>query len=113
VSSSQTPRILVDESLPVELADELGLPFVRTVRSLGWSSLKNGDLIQRAVLAGFTLFLTADQNLEFQQNIHSTELGVIVLRGGSRILDIRALIPSILTAITLIEPGRVMRLGPK
>jgi hypothetical protein len=111
VNSLQTQRILVDESLPVELAEELGLPFVRTVRGLGWSSLKNGDLIQRAVLAGFTLFLTADQNLEFQQNIRSSELGVIVLRGGNRIHDVRPLIPSILTAIPLIGPGQIIRLG--
>jgi hypothetical protein len=82
VNSSQTQRILID-----------------------------GDLIQRAVLAGFTLFLTADQNLEFQQNIRSSALGVIVLRGGSRIHDVRPLIPSILTAIPLIGPGQIMRLG--
>ena len=111
MSSLQTQRILVDESLPVELAEELGLPFVRTVRGLGWSSLKNGELIRRAVLAGFTLFLTADQNLEFQQNIRSSEIGVIVLRGGTRIHDIRPLIPSILTAISLVGPGQIMRLG--
>jgi len=111
VSSSPIQRILVDESLPIELAEELGLPFVRTVRSLGWSSLKNGELIQRAVVAGFTLFLTADQNFEFQQNIRSSELGVIVLRGGNRIRDVRPLIPSILTAIPLIGPGQIMRLG--
>jgi hypothetical protein len=111
VSSSQTQRILIDESLPVELAEELGLPSVRTVRGLGWSGLKNGELIQRAVLAGFTLPLTADQNLEFQQNIRSSEIGVIVLRGGSRIHDVRPLIPSIVTAISLIGPGQVMRLG--
>lgn len=34
MSSSQTQRILIDESLPVELAEELGLPSVRTVRRL-------------------------------------------------------------------------------
>ena len=104
MSSLQTQRILVDESLPVELAEGLGLPFVRTVRGLGWSSLKNGELIRRAVLAGFTFFLTA-------QNIRSSEIGVIVLRGGTQIQDVRPLIPSILAAISLIGPGQVMRLG--
>lgn len=111
MSSSPTPRILVDESLPVELADDLGLPFVRTVRGMGWSSLQNGELIKRAVLAGFTHLLTADQNLEFQQNIRSLELGVIVLRGGTRIHEVRPLIPSIISALPLVGPGQVMRLG--
>lgn len=60
VTSSPIPRILVDESLPVELADEFGLPSVRTVRGMGWAGLKNGELVKRAVLAGFTHLLTAD-----------------------------------------------------
>lgn len=62
-------------------------------------------------IAGFTLFLTADQNLEFQQNIRSSGIGVLGLRGGIRIHDGRPLIPSILTAISLIGPGQIMRLG--
>lgn len=56
-------RILVDESLPQELAEELGLPGVRSVGEQGWSGLKNGALLQRAETAGFGAFLTADQNL--------------------------------------------------
>jgi len=93
------------------LADDLGLPSVRTVRGMGWSGLKNGELVKRAVLAGFTHLLTADQNLEFQQNIRSSELSFIVLRGGTRIHEVRPLIPAILTAIPLIGPGQVIRLG--
>ena len=111
MTSSPIPRILIDESLPVELADDLGLPSVRTVRGMGWSGLKNGELVKRAVLAGFTHLLTADQNLEFQQNIRSSELSFIVLRGGTRIHEVRPLIPAILTAIPLIGPGQVIRLG--
>lgn len=111
MTSSPILRILVDESLPIELADDLGVPSVRTVRGMGWSSLKNGELIRRAVLAGFTHLLTADQNLEFQQNIRSSELGIIVLRGGTRIHEVRPLIPAILTALQLVGPGQVIRLG--
>ena len=111
MTSSPIPRILVDESLPVELADELGLPSVRTVRGMGWAGLKNGELVKRAVLAGFTHLLTADQNLEFQQNLRSSELSFIVLRGGTRIHEVRPLIPAILTAIPLVWPGQVIRLG--
>ncbi len=111
MTSSPKLRILVDESLPVELADDLGLPSVRTVRGMGWSGLKNGELMNRAVLSGFTHLLTADQNLEFQQNIRSSELGIIVLRSGTRIHEVRPLIPAILTALPLVGPGQVMRLG--
>lgn len=111
MTSSPILHILVDESLPVELADDLGLPSVRTVRGMGWSGIKNGELLKRAILAGFTHLLTADQNLEFQQNIRSSELGIIVLRGGTRIHEVRTLIPAILTALPLVGSGQVIRLG--
>jgi hypothetical protein len=111
VSSLPTRRILVDESLPVELAEELGLPNVRTVRDLGWSGLKNGALIQRAISAGFSVFLTADQSLGYQQNIAAMELAVIVLRGRNRIENLRPLIPAIYQALSIVAPGQMLRLG--
>jgi rRNA-processing protein FCF1 len=106
-----TRRILVDESLPVELAEELRLPDVKTVRALGWSGLKNGALIQRAISSGFSVFLTADQSLGYQQNIASLEIAVIVLRGRNRIQDLRPLIPAIHSTLSVISPGQLMRLG--
>ena len=38
-------RILLDESLPAELQAELFGHEVRTVRDVGWSGLKNGELL--------------------------------------------------------------------
>jgi len=55
-------RILLDESLPVELRDELAEHAVRTVQEMGWSALTNGDLLHRAADL-FDVFVTADQNL--------------------------------------------------
>jgi len=42
-------RILLDESLPVELKLELAGHDVRTVQETGWSGLKNGDLLAPSV----------------------------------------------------------------
>ena len=55
-------RILLDESLPAELQAELPGHEVRTVRDLGWSGLKNSELLARSA-GQFDVFLTADQNL--------------------------------------------------
>lgn len=106
-----TRRILIDESLPVELADELGLPDVKTVRALGWTGLKNGALIQRALSAGFSVFLTADQSVGYQHNIASMDLAILVLRGRNRIQDLRPLIPAIHQALSILSPGQMIRLG--
>jgi hypothetical protein len=105
-------RVLIDESLPQELTEELGLPDVRTVAEQGWSGLKNGALLQRAVTAGFDVFLTADQNLSYQQNLSAFSIGVIVLKARrNRIQDLRPLIPGIRQALSLLGSGQVIHLG--
>ena len=105
-------RILIDESLPEELAGELALEGVRTVAGQGWSGLTNGALLQRARTAGFDVFLTADQNLPYQQNLGASGMAVIVLKAKrNRIQDLRPLLPGIRQALSIIAPGQVLRLG--
>lgn len=111
MNSLQKPRILIDESLPVDLAEELPTLTVATVRGLGWTGLKNGELLRRAESAGFTVLVTADQNLQFQQNLAQIDLALLVLLGPNRIESLRLLVPSILTALPLLSPGTVIRLG--
>jgi hypothetical protein len=41
-------RVLLDENVPVDLAAELPGHEVFTVTRLGWSGLKNGELLTRA-----------------------------------------------------------------
>ena len=62
-------RVLLDEQLPRQLAPYLIGYDVRTVQQESWAGLRNGELLTRAEAAGFSVFLTGDQNLEFQQNI--------------------------------------------
>lgn len=72
--------------------------------------MKNGVLLTSAEAAGFDVFLTGDQNLEFQQNISKRRLGVVVLCAASNALeDLVPLIPGALAAIEAIQPGRVAR----
>jgi hypothetical protein len=57
------------------------------------------------------VFLTGDQNLEFQQNISKRRLGVVVLRADSNALeDLLPVIPAALTAIEAVQPGQVVRI---
>ena len=62
-------RILLDEQLPRQLVPYLIGHDVRTVQQESWAGLKNGALLMSAEDAGFAVFLTGDQNLQFQQNI--------------------------------------------
>jgi hypothetical protein len=105
-------RVLLDEQLPRHLARDLTGHWVRTVQQEGWAGLKNGELLQRAEASGFDVLVTADQNIEFQQNLSRARLGVIVLVARSLALeDLQPLIPDALAAIGRVRPGEVIRVG--
>ena len=46
---------------------------------MGWSGLSNGELLQRAEQAGFQLFIVADKNLRYQQNLKDRKLAILEL----------------------------------
>jgi len=51
----------------------------RSVIYMGWSALKNGDLIARAEAEGFDIMVTADQSMRYQQNMSERRLALAVL----------------------------------
>jgi hypothetical protein len=59
-------RLLLDESLPKKLRASLPGHSVSTVVEMGWGGTKNGALLALAS-SQFDAFLTADQNLPYQQ----------------------------------------------
>jgi hypothetical protein len=52
---------------------------VRTVAYQGWTGKKNGALMALAEEAGFQIMITADQGLNYQQNLQGLELALVVL----------------------------------
>jgi len=53
-----------------------------------------------------------DQNLPHQQNLRAIGTPVVlVLAKSNRMVDLRPLIPAILEAIPMAEPGTVRRVG--
>jgi hypothetical protein len=52
---------------------------VWTAAEMGWSRLVNGDLLAEAEEYGFDVMITADQNLEYQQNLKGRKLALVVL----------------------------------
>lgn len=104
-------RILLDESLPIELRDELPGHSVSSVQEMGWSALKNGELLLRAA-AQFDVFLTADQNLQYQQNLRNLPVAVAVLVARSnRIRDLKPLIAGLQSALAALPPCTLVTVG--
>jgi hypothetical protein len=82
------------------------------VQQQGWSGLENGELLRCAVESGFPVFLTADQGLEFQQNLARLGLGVVVVRARSnRMEHLKPLVAAIVEAIEAVRRGEVLRVG--
>lgn len=52
---------------------------VGTTHYLGWSELRNGELLRKAEDAGFEVFVTADKNLSYQQNLAARRIAIVVL----------------------------------
>jgi predicted nuclease of predicted toxin-antitoxin system len=104
-------RILLDESLPGRLRRELSGHSVRTVSEMGWSALENGELLRRAA-DQFDVVLTADQNLQFQQNLGTLPLAVAVLVARTnRLQDLRPLVPELLTRLAALRDKILIRIG--
>ena len=63
-------KILLDESLPTKLSEFFGTEHeVLTVRDMNWLGKKNGELLQLVIENNFEVFVTADRNLPYQQNV--------------------------------------------
>lgn len=104
-------RILLDESLPRPLAQLLQMHEVRTVTEMGCSGLDNGALLQQAA-AKFDVLLTADQNIEFQQNLVKLPVAVVVLVVASnRFESLEPLVPGVLEALKQLRPRTLVRIG--
>jgi predicted nuclease of predicted toxin-antitoxin system len=100
-------RVLLDESLPRTLVEHLSSVTVETVYDRGWSGFKNGELLQRAS-ESFDVFLTADQNLPYQQNLVGHAIRVVILAAvTNRVVDLLPLLDRALRVAGNLELGEV------
>ncbi len=105
-------RILLDECAPRPLKRELADYEIRTVFEMGWSGKKNGELLRLMNQEGFTILLTTDQNLRYQQNLEQAGVAVVVLVARSnRLPDLVPLIPDVRSVLSTIAPGEVIEVG--
>jgi hypothetical protein len=104
-------RVLLDECVDWRFAREIVGHDVRTARQMGWTAIKNGELLALASKQ-FDVFVTVDRNVSFQQNLATVRVGVVVLRSKSnRLADLRPLAPRVMEAIEETRPGVVILVG--
>ncbi|HEX8665596.1 MAG TPA: DUF5615 family PIN-like protein [Beijerinckiaceae bacterium] len=100
-------RVLLDECVDWRLARVLVGHDVKTVRQMGWTGLKNGELLTLASVH-FDVFVTVDRNLAFQQQTTRFRLATVVLHARTnRLADLLPLVPRLLAALESAKSGAV------
>jgi hypothetical protein len=104
-------RILLDESLPRRLRRAFPGHEVVTVVEAGWSGVENGELLRLAA-ERFDIFVTADQNLQYQQNLGALPITVAVLVArNSNLESLRVPATELLSRLDAISPRSFVRCG--
>ena len=105
-------QILIDECLDRRLKREFKGHTAMTVTDLGWGGIKNGTLLTLAQ-SQFDVFVTADKNLQTQQNLANFSIAIVVLRAAStRLQDALPLIPKLMAMMSLLKPGTITFVDP-
>ncbi len=89
-------KLLLDENLPRKLKRELPKHDVSTAAEMGWNGKANGELLAVMLEESFQALVTADKNLQHQQNFQTYPIPVIVL--NARFItfdDLRPLMPKV------------------
>jgi predicted nuclease of predicted toxin-antitoxin system len=105
-------RILLDECIPRKLKNSFRSHDCTTVPEEGLTGRKNGELLTVAQQRGSQVFLTLDRGIEYQQNLRTRSIAVILIRAKSnRLADLLPLVPEILTVLDAIRPGELHNVG--
>lgn len=104
-------RVLLDGNLPRTFAALLPGHRVETIHQRRWSDLDDRPLLDAAE-GEYDAFVTADQNLRFQQNLRGRQLRLVVVRAPRTSLPVLApLAPAVLAALAEMAPGELRIVG--
>ena len=104
-------KILFDECIDRRLTKEFVGYDIKTVPQMGWAGIKDAELLLLAATE-FDIFITADRNLSFQQNLAQFDIAVIVLQAPSnRLADLQSLAPRIIAILGEAIQGKAILVG--
>lgn len=107
--------ILLDENL---LSRKLKQPFleaghsVNNVYDMGWRGLKDREILDLAETQPFDVFITADKNLQYQQNLGNCSIRIVVLDSSSTRPDhLRPLMIQLSSLVKSLPVGTAIRIN--
>jgi hypothetical protein len=101
-------KVLLDECVTRKLRHDLQGHDVHTIEEAGMKGLKNGELL-RSASGQYEVLVTVDQNLQYQQNIKTLKLGIIVLVAKRNSYEaLHPLMGKAIEALKQIKAGEVV-----
>ena len=105
-------RVLLDHCVPKAVRSFLTGFDVVTAYQAGWSDLANGALLAKVEESGFDLFVTADQNLRYQQNLAGRKVAILLLPTNT-LNELRPLSNEIAEVSGRANPGDFLIVGKR
>lgn len=72
-------KVLLDEMLPIGVRELLPEHDVSTAAYAGLAGISNGEMIRRAIAAGFQVIVTLDRGIPYQQNLAREPIGFVLI----------------------------------
>jgi hypothetical protein len=82
---------------------------IKSAASQGWTLMVNGDLIAAAEKFGFDVMITADQGIEYQQNLKDRRIAWVVL-STNHWATLRAGAARIAKGLDSASPGEFLKI---
>jgi hypothetical protein len=102
-------RVLLDECVTRYLKRDLTGNEVFTVEEAGFKGLKNGRLLQAAAVGQYDVLITVDQNFQYQQNLKTLTIAVVVLSAKRSTYPLlRPLMPRVIVVLGKIKAGEIV-----
>lgn len=73
---------------------------------------RNGRLLAKAAENQFDVVITKDAGIEYEQNLRSLPVSVVILQAGSNSLeDLRPLVADLLKTLLALKPKSLVKIG--
>ena len=103
-------KVLLDEMLPIGVRELIPSHEVYSAAYAGFAGISNGEMIRRAIGAGFDVIVTLDRGIPRQQNLERSGIGFLLIPHND--LDrIRPYADELRRALERASPGMVLRVA--
>ncbi|MGC3991098.1 MAG: hypothetical protein QM796_15740 [Chthoniobacteraceae bacterium] len=103
-------KVLLDECVPLQVRNALTGHEVATAQQMGWGGMTNGELLKAAEAVGFQVFILADKNMRYQQNLAGRQIAILELWTNHR-PTLEKYFPAIRKAVETIAAGAYLELS--